>query len=190
LGGGNAESQNTNPALAVASSVQHTDLQACESLCHALVNRDLNNIGLVARHGRESAKVARTVEEVAVESARSETSRCAYTKDGLQTNLGRQVVAELGGKLDRVLSSGSVPGWVEVGLTTGVSGKVAQTCNILVLSAEQEHIDRNLCFAALDREALVEAVLCLQKCILLGSTQQLLVLAHLKLSVSDVGQAG
>jgi hypothetical protein len=162
LGGGNAESQDTNPALAVARSVQNTDLQACESLGHALVNRNLNNVGLVARHGREGAQIAGAVEEVAVESAGSETSRCAHTKDGLQANLGRKVIAELGGKLDRILSPSSIPGRVEVSLTTGVSGQVAQTCDILVLSAEQEHIDRHLCFTALNREALVEAVLCLQ----------------------------
>jgi hypothetical protein len=162
LGGGNAESQDTNPALAIASSVQHANLQTCESLGHALVNRNLNNVGLVARHGREGAQVAGAVEEVAVESAGSETSRCAHTKDGLQANLRRQVVAKFSGKLDRVLSPSSVPGRVEVSLTTGVSGQVAQTCDILVLRAEQEHIDRHLRFTALNREALVEAVLCLQ----------------------------
>jgi hypothetical protein len=167
LGGRDAESQNTNSALAVTSSVQDTDLQTCESLGHALVNRDLNNVCLVARHSRESTQVAGTVEEVAVESTGSETSRCAHTKNGLQANLGRQVVAELGGELDRILGPSGVPGRVEVGLTTSVSGKVAQTRNILVLCAEQEHVDRNLRFTALNREALVEAVLCLQQCVLL-----------------------
>lgn len=58
LSGRNAERQNANSALAIASSVQHTDLQTCESLSDSLVNGNFHNICLVARHGRECAKVA------------------------------------------------------------------------------------------------------------------------------------
>ena len=162
LGGWDAESQNTDPALAIASCVEHADLQAGESLGNALIDSNLNNVCLVAWHSRESAEIAGTVEEVAVESAGPETSCCAHTEDSLEANFGRKVVAELGGELDGVLSPGGVPGWVEVCLTTGVSGKVAQAGHILVLCAEQEHVYRNWRLTALHREALVEAVLCLQ----------------------------
>lgn len=58
LSGRNAERQNANSALAIASSVQHTDLQTCESLSDSLVNSDLNNVSLIARHGRECTEVA------------------------------------------------------------------------------------------------------------------------------------
>jgi hypothetical protein len=142
--------------------VQHTDLQAGESLGHALIDSNLNNIRLVAWHSREGAQIAGTVEEVAVESAGPETSCCTHTKDSLEANFGRKIVAELGGELDGIFSSGGVPGWVEVSLTTSVSGKVAQAGHILVLCAEQEHVNRNLRLTALHSEALVEAVLCLQ----------------------------
>ena len=162
LSGGDAESQDTNSALAIASCVEHTDLQAGESLGHALIDSNLNNVCLVAWHSREGAQIARTVEEVAVESAGSETSCCAHTKDSLEANFGRKVVAELCGKLDGILGPGGVPGRVEVSLATSVSGKVAQAGHILVLCAEQEHVNRNLRLTALHREALVEAVLCLQ----------------------------
>jgi len=162
LSGRDAKSKNTNPALAIASCVEHTDLQAGESLGHALIDSNLNNVCLVAWHGRESAQIAGTVEEVAVESAGPETGSCAHTKDSLEANFGRKVVAELGGKFDCILSPSSVPGRVEVSLATGVSWKVAQAGHILVLCAEQEHVNRNLRLTALHREALVEAVLCLQ----------------------------
>jgi hypothetical protein len=157
-----AKSQNTDSALAVASCVKHTDLQACKSLGNALVDGNLNNVRLIARHSRKSAKIAGTVEEVAVESAGPETGGCAYTENSLESNLGRKIVAELGCKLDRILGPGGVPSRVEVCLTTSVSGKVAQASHILVLCAEQEHIDRDLRLTALHCEALVEAVLCLQ----------------------------
>ena len=157
-----AESQNTNSALAVASRVQHTNLQACESLGNALINGDLNDIRLIARHSRESAKITGTVEEVAIESAGPETGGCAHTKNSLQTDLGRKIIAELSGKLDSIFGPGGVPSRVEVCLTTSVSGKVAQAGHILVLCAEQEHVDRDLRLTALHCEALVEAVLCLQ----------------------------
>lgn len=141
LGCRDAEGQNTNSALAVASGVQHTNLQACESLGQALIDSDLNNIRLVARHSRESAKIARTVEKVAIESAGSKAGCCAHTKDSLEANLGRKIVTELGGELDGILSPGSVPSRVEVCLTASVPGKIAQARHILVLCAEQEHVD-------------------------------------------------
>jgi hypothetical protein len=162
LSGWDAEGKNTNSALAVASCVQHTDLQAGEGLGHALIDSNLNDICLVAWHSREGAQIAGTVEEVAVESAGPETSCCAHTKDSLEANFGRKVVAELGGELDGILGPRSVPGRVEVCLTTSISRKVAQAGHILVLCAEQEHVNRNLRLTALHREALVEAVLCLQ----------------------------
>jgi hypothetical protein len=187
LGGRDAESENANSALAVAGSVQHTNLQACEGLGHALIDSDLNNVCLIARHCRESAEVAGAVEEVAVESAGPESGCCANTENSLKANLGRKVVAELSGEFDSILSPGGVPSWVEVCLATGVSGKVAQAGHILVLCAEKEHVDRDLRFTALHRETLVEAVLCLQECVLLRSSKQLLVLTHLKLAVANVG---
>lgn len=58
LSGRNAERQNANSALAVASGVQHTDLQTCESLGDSLVNGNFDNVCLIARHGRECAEVA------------------------------------------------------------------------------------------------------------------------------------
>lgn len=186
----NAERQDTNPALAVASCVQHADLQASESLGDSLIDGNLDDVRLVTRHSRERTKIAGTVEEVAVESARPETSRCADTKDSFEANLRRKVVAELSGEFDSILGPCCVPSWVEVCLTTGVSGEVAQTGHILVLCAEQEHIDRNLCLTALHGEALVEAVLCLKQRVLFRSAEQFLVLAHLKLAVTNVGQAG
>jgi hypothetical protein len=132
LGGRDAEGQNTDPAFAVASRVQNTNLQACESLGHGLIDSDLNNIRLVARHSREGAQIAGAVEKVAIECAGPKTSGCANTEHSFKTDFGGKVVAELSGEFDRVLSPCRVPSRVEVCLSTSVSGKVAQACHILI----------------------------------------------------------
>jgi len=124
--------------------MEYCGLHAHQRLRDALVNSDLNNVALVARKGRESTEVGTAIEEVAIERSHPKAGGGSNAEHRFQTDLRRQVVAELPCKFDGIFTSCGVPARVEVGLPTSVAWEIAQGSNILILRGEEEHIDGDL----------------------------------------------
>src|SRR4051812_25332480 len=104
--------------------MQNGGLHANEVLGQALINRNLDHITLVSRKSWERTEIRASVEEVAIERAHTKAGRCTDTENSFKPNLRRKIVAELRCKLDCIFASASIPTWVKVCLSTGVSRQV------------------------------------------------------------------